>query len=178
MKQTNTFVFISVKIVAWLIFVGLCIEAGALIVNFVYSIFKPEIVGKLYQKLDLQEMYQLSKWVFFSMFSFVLVVSLLKAYLFYLVILLVTKFDLSKPFNEFVSEKISQISYFTFSIGFVSYIARQTGKNITNKGIDTQMLNQFWVDSQAFILMSAVIYIIAIIFKKGIDLQNENDLTV
>ena len=178
MKKTNTFVFISVKIVAWLIFVGLCIEAGALIVNFVYSIFKPEIVGKLYQKLDLQEMYQLSKWVFFSMFSFVLVVSLLKAYLFYLVILLVTKFDLSKPFNEFVSEKISQISYFTFSIGFVSYIARQTGKNITNKGIDTQMLNQFWVDSQAFILMSAVIYIIAIIFKKGIDLQNENDLTV
>ena len=178
MKKTNTFVFIIVKIVAWLIFVGLCIEAGALIVNFVYSIFKPEIVGKLYQKLDLQEMYQLSKWVFLSMFSFVLVVSLLKAYLFYLVILLVTKFDLSKPFNEFVSEKISQISYFTFSIGFVSYIARQTGKNITNKGIDTQMLNQFWVDSQAFILMSAVIYIIAIIFKKGIDLQNENDLTV
>ncbi|MDP5094084.1 MAG: DUF2975 domain-containing protein [Polaribacter sp.] len=178
MKKTNTFVFIIVKIVAWLIFVGLCIEAGALIVNFVYSIFKPEIVGKLYQKLDLQEMYQLSKWVFFRMFSFVLVVSLLKAYLFYLVILLVTKFDLSKPFNEFVSEKISQISYFTFSIGFVSYIARQAGKNITNKGIDTQMLNQFWVDSQAFILMSAVIYIIAIIFKKGIELQHENDLTV
>ena len=178
MKKTSNFVFISLKIVAWIIFVGLCIKAGALIINFVYSIFKPEIVGKLYQKLDLQDIYQKSKAVFFGMYSFILVVSILKAYLFYLVILLVTKIDLLKPFNEFVSEKILQISYYTFSIGIVSYIARQTGKNFTNKGIDTEILNQFWEDSQAFILMAAVIYIIAMIFKKGIELQNENDLTV
>ena len=39
-------------------------------------------------------------------------------------------------------------------------------------------LNQFWADSQAFILMAAVIYIIATIFKKGVEIQNENDLTV
>ena len=29
-----------------------------------------------------------------------------------------------------------------------------------------------------FILMGAVIYIIATIFKKGVDIQNENDLTI
>lgn len=178
MKKTDNFVFITVKIVAWIIFVGLCIESGGLIVNFLFSIFKPEFVGKLYQKLDLQEIYQKSEAIFYGMYSFALAVSILKAYLFYLVVLLVTKIDLLKPFNEFVSEKILQISYYTFSIGLVSYIARQTGKNITNKGIDTQVLNQFWEDSQAFILMAAVIYIIAIIFKKGIELQNENDLTV
>jgi len=39
-------------------------------------------------------------------------------------------------------------------------------------------LNQFWADSQAFILMGAVIYIIATIFKKGVDIQNENELTI
>ncbi len=39
-------------------------------------------------------------------------------------------------------------------------------------------LDQFWTSSQAFILMGAVIYIIATIFKKGVDIQNENDLTV
>ncbi len=178
MKKTDYFVFITVKIVAWIIFVGLCIESGGLIVNFLFSIFKPEFVGKLYQKLDLQEIYQKSESVFYGMYSLALTISILKAYLFYLVVLLVTKIDLSKPFNEFVSAKILQISDYTFSIGIVSYIARKTGKIITNKGIDTQILNQFWEDSQAFILMSAVIYIIAIIFKKGIELQNENDLTV
>jgi hypothetical protein len=40
------------------------------------------------------------------------------------------------------------------------------------------VLNQFWEDSQAFILMAAVVYIIATIFKKGVEIQNENDLTV
>ena len=45
-------------------------------------------------------------------------------------------------------------------------------------GFVTDGLNQFWADSQAFILMGAVIYIIATIFKKGVDIQNENDLTV
>jgi uncharacterized membrane protein YedE/YeeE len=45
-------------------------------------------------------------------------------------------------------------------------------------GFVTDSLNKFWADSQAFILMGAVIYIIAIIFKKGVAIQNENDLTV
>ena len=34
-------------------------------------------------------------------------------------------------------------------------------------------LNQFWADSQAFILMAAVIYVIAIIFSKGVEYQEE-----
>jgi len=86
--------------------------------------------------------------------------------------------DLSKPFNSFVSRQISQISYYTFSIGLLSYLARQSAKNLQHHGFVTHNLNQFWADSQAFILMAAVIYVIATIFKKGIDIQNENDLTV
>ena len=53
MTKRNNLVFIGLQIVSWIIFVGLCIEAGALIVNFVYSLFKPEIVHNLYQKLDI-----------------------------------------------------------------------------------------------------------------------------
>ncbi len=86
--------------------------------------------------------------------------------------------DLSKPFNSFVSRQISQISYYTLSIGLLSHIARELVKSLIHYGFVPDNLNQFWVDSQAFILMGAVIYIIAIIFKKGVDIQNENDLTV
>ncbi len=88
------------------------------------------------------------------------------------------KIDISNPFNSFVSEQIDKISYFTFSIGLLSYIARQTVKNQQHHGFDIENLNGFWVDSQAFILMAAVIYVIAIIFKKGVEIKNENDLTV
>lgn len=178
MPKTNYFVFKGLNIVAWIIFVGLCIESGGLIVNFIFSLYKPEFVQNLYQKLDLSEMYNRSKWAFYSMYSFILAISMLKAYLFYIVIRLISKLDLAKPFNSFVSKQITQISYYTLSIGLLSHIARQTAKNLLHRGFEIDQLNQFWADSQAFILMAAVIYVIATIFTKGVEIQTENDLTI
>jgi Protein of unknown function (DUF2975) len=178
MSKTNNFVFTVLKIVSWIIFVGLSIEAGGLIVNFIFSLYKPEFVQNLYQKLDLSEMYERSKWAFFGMYSFILVISILKAVLFYVVIRLVSTINLSKPFNSFVSRQIAQISYYTLSIGLLSYLARQSAKNLQHRGYVIDTLNQFWADSQAFILMAAVIYVIATIISKGVEIQNENELTV
>lgn len=178
MSQTNNLVFTILKIVSWIIFVGLCIEAGGLIVNFIVSLYKPEFVQNLYQKLDLSEMHAKSKLAFYSMYSFILMISILKAVLFYVVIILVSKINLTKPFNSFVAKQISLMSYYTFSIGILSYIAREIAKNLQHKGHVINSLNQFWADSQAFILMAAVIYVIATIFSRGVEIQNENDLTV
>ena len=178
MSKTANFVFWGLYIVAWLIFVGLSIEAGGLIVNFFFSLYKPEFIQNLYQKLDLLQMYEYSRLAFFGIYSFILIIAILKACLFYIVIRLMHKMDLLKPFNSFVSSQISQISYYTLSIGLLSYIARQLVKNLMHHGFVPDNLNQFWTDSQAFIVMGAVIYIIATIFKKGVDIQNENDLTV
>ncbi|MEZ5082225.1 MAG: DUF2975 domain-containing protein [Bacteroidales bacterium] len=178
MSKTNNFVFTVLKIIAWIIFVGLCIEAGGLIVNFIFSLYNPEFVQNLFQKLDLSEMYERSKWAFFGMYSFILAISILKAFLFYLVIILVSKINLSKPFDRFVSRQISKISYYTLSIGLLSLMARETAKNLQHRGYIIDNLYQFWADGQAFILMAAVIYIIATIFSKGVEIQNENDLTV
>jgi len=178
MKTKNDLILIVLNVVSWIIFIGLSIEAGGLIVNFAFSVFKPEIVGNLYQKLDLSSLHQQSKWAFFGMYGFVIFIAVLKAILFYIVIMLPYKLDLSKPFSSFVAKKITQISYYTFSIGILSFIAQQTAKNLSHHGFEINKLSQFWVDSQAFILMAAVIYVIATIFKKGVEIQNENDLTV
>ncbi len=178
MSRNNNLVFKILNIVVWIIFIGLCIEAGGLIVNFVFSFYKPELVQNLYQKLDLSEMYAHSQFAFFGMYSFILIISVLKAYLFYIVIKLLLKLDLTRPFSNFVSQQISRISYFTLSIGVLSVVARQSAKNLMHHGYETDQLNQFWVDGEAFILMAAVVYIIATIFKKGMELQNESDLTV
>ena len=178
MSTTNNFVFTGLHIVAWIIFVGLGIEAGALIVNFIFSIYKPEFVQNLYQKLDLTEMYNRSKAAFLGVYSFIMFISVLKALLFYNVVMLMHKIDLLNPFSSFVSEQITKISYYTFSIGILSYLARQTARNLQHHGFAIDKLNEFWADSQAFILMAAVVYVIATIFKKGVEIQHENDLTV
>ena len=176
-KRTN-FIFKVLHIVAWIIFVGLCIEAGGLVVNFIFSIYKPEFIPNLYQKLDLIEMYKHSQVGFFGMYAFILSIAVLKAYLFYIVIILMHKLDLSNPFNGFVSAQITRISSCTFLIGIVSFIGQETAKNLHHYGYRTNNLNPFWEESEAFILMAAIIYIIAIIFKRGIEIQTENDLTI
>lgn len=178
MKTTNELLFIFLHIVAWIIFVGLSIEAGGLLVNFGFSLFAPEMVAKLYQKLDLSVLYQQNSFAYFSMYSFVLSIALLKTFMFYWVILLVSKLKLENPFNPYVAGKISQISYYTLAIGLISLVARQSAENLTHYGYDINGLSHFWVDSQAYLLMAAVIYIIATIFSRGVELQRDNELTI
>lgn len=178
MPKTNNLVFKGLHIIAWIIFIGLCIEAGSLIVNFIVSLYNPSFLKNLYQKLDLSEIYGISKFAFYGIYSFILTIVLLKAALFYIAVVLMHKMDLSKPFNIYVSNKISLLSYCTLSIGFLSYIGGQFAQGLAQEGTFTNNLSPFWEDSKAFILMGAIIYIIATIFKRGVEIQNENDLTV
>lgn len=178
MSKINNIIFKGLKIITWIIFVGLCIEAGGLLVNFFFSLYDPEFVQNLYNKLDLSKLYERSKWLFFGMYSFLLFIAFLKAHLFYIVIKLVIKIDLSKPFNVNVSRQILLISYYTFSIGFVSYIALNTSRNLNYDEYKLNLISQLMSDSRAFILMAAVIYIIAIIFSKGVEYQEELEETV
>lgn len=178
MSKTDNIVFKALHILAWIIFVGLCIEAGGLIVNFIFSLYNPEMLPKLYQKLDLSEMYERSTMAYYSMYSFILAISILKAVLFYTVINLLSTLNLSKPFNSLVSKQIYRISYYTLSIGLLSYLVRESARQLNHRAINTDVLSEFWADSSAFILMAAVIYVIAAIFKRGIELQDEIDLTV
>lgn len=57
-------------------------------------------------------------------------------------------------------------------------MAQQTAKNLMHHGFEIDLLDQFWADSEAFILMAAIIYVIATIFSRGVEIQAENDLTV
>lgn len=174
----NNFLFKFLIVIAWIIFVGLSIEACALLVNFIFTFFNPAVLKNLYQKLDLSEMYNRSAATFYSMYAFILIIAFLKAALFYEVIKLVSKLDLNRPFSSFVSKRITTISYFTFSIGLISIVARKTADNLSQHGYEINLLDKFWVDSDAYILMAAVIYAISIIFKRGIELQAENDSTI
>lgn len=177
MLKTKNFVYWGLYSIAWLIFICLLIDAGTLIVNFFSTLIWPMLDQTGYYRIDLSESYNNNIIAFYTSYSFELGISILKAYLFYIVIRLVHKMDLAKPFNTFVSKQILQISFYTISVGLLSLIAKQSTKRLL-QGFESEALNHFWVDSQAFIIMGAVIYIIATIFKKGVDIQNENDLKV
>ena len=164
----NKWVFTFLQIISWIIFVGVTIEAAALLVNFVFSLFKPEMVSRLYEKLDLSTVYAQSKWTYFQLYSLILFIASLKTMLFYQVIKLVTNFDWSKPFSAVVSERITKISHFTWLIGLASFVARSSTSRLDHLGYEVSELDRFWEDTGAFLTMGAVIYVIALIFSKGV----------
>ncbi len=178
MSNTNHSIFTGLKIVAWVIFIGLCFEAGSLVLNFIFSLTKPEDLHRLYHDLDLTELLDESRWGFFSIYSFILSIAIVKAYLFYLVTQLMQNINLSNPFNRTVSKQISQISYYTLSVGLLSYLGRYSHRSMIKRGFDLPEVNQYWSDSQAFVIMASVVYVISVIFSKGVEFQEEVQETV
>lgn len=178
MSKSSNYIFKGMTLLAGLIFVGLCIEAGGILTNLFFHFYNPKVLPRLFNTLDLTEMYDQSTWAFWSMYSFILVTSALKVVLFLEVVQLTTKLDLSNPFNSYVSKKISRISYDTLSIGLISYIAVKSRNYFEKKEISMDVLSTYWEDSQTFIVMAGIIYIIAVIFRKGLEIQQENELTV
>ena len=148
MAKTNNWIFKALIIITWLIFIGLCIEAGGLLVNFVFSLYRPEFVQNLYQKLDLSEMYERSKFAFFSMYSFILVISLLKAVLFYFIIIILPdkNFSLSSPFNKTIERFILKMSFVSFLIGLFSTWGSSYAEGLMRLGLKMPDLQQMYFD--------------------------------
>lgn len=174
----STYLLKFLEVVAWVIFVGLCIEAGALLVNFVISLYEPELLNRLYQKLDLQDIYLQSKGAYYCSYIAILALAFMKAYLFYVVVMLMSKLDLNNPFSTFVADKITTMSHLVLSIGITSYVTQQSIERLLETNYNESMMNGIFVDPNSFIMVAAILYVISVIFKRGIELQNENDLTV
>ena len=178
MTKKNDAILKVLHVVSWIAFIELCIEAGALIFNFVYALFKPIASHNIYKGLDLSEMYANHFPQFIGVMSFVVALVILKAYLFYLVVKIFQKLNLVKPFDVEISKLIEKISYEAIAIAVVSLIAHQYTKRLIQNGYEVSHVDKYWNDTAAFLMMAAILFIISQVFKKGIELQNENDLTV
>lgn len=178
MSKRTDFLLKVLNVIAWIVFIGLCIESVALIFNFTYSIYKPIVAHNIYEGLDLSGLQAKNFAHFIGLMSFIVVISTLKAYLFYLVVKIFLKLNFVKPFSIEIAKLIENISFEVFSIAIVGAVAQQYTKRLMNSGYDISNAQKYWNDTRAFLIMAATIYVIAQVFKKGIELQNENDLTV
>lgn len=178
MFKHSSIVFKGLQIIAWIIFVGICIEAAALLVNFIFGFIRPDLLSRLYEKLDLTDLYAENKPAYIGIYSFIISLSALKAYLFYAIISLMRNFDLENPFQMKTSKQILNLCYTTLSIGLISYIGQKTVSSLPLNHFETSRISHFWVDTEAFLLTSAIIYVLSYIYYRGVEIQHENDLTV
>jgi hypothetical protein len=163
------------NVIFWIVFIGLCIKTGAILISFLITLFvNPGGAKNLYLGLDLFDLYSINKLYYVQTASFLIVLTGLKAFIAYFVVRFFLKFKLSKPFSTDLTDLFLKISYFSVGAGILAIIADGYNKWLLNKGIVVPIT---W-GSEEIIFFAGVIYIFALIFKKGAELQAENDLTV
>ena len=85
-------------VVCWVVFIGLLINTGGLLVSFGISWVNPEASKNLFRGLDLYELYQHSFWTYTQSLSFLVVMSGIKAYIAFLGIKILSKVTIKRPF--------------------------------------------------------------------------------
>lgn len=175
MTTTTSFTLKTMNIIFWVIFIGLCIKTGAILISFFVSLFvSPEGAKDLYLGLNFFDLFIYSKLHYVFIVSFMILLTGLKAYIAYLVVKIFLKFNFSNPFNARVISLISKIGYVALGTGILAILASAYSGWLIEKGIPISLE---WGGAE-ILFFAGVIYIIAQVFKKGTALQTENDLTV
>lgn len=169
-------------VLSWIIFIGLCIEAGGILFNSLFTLlYKPNWAKNAWNGIDFSSLFNYDKGHYMSETLLMTIVAILKALLFYLIVKILhnKKLNLVEPFNVDTKKFIYNASYICFGIGiFTSWGVHYT-KWLTDKGIIIATIEKLNFDgADVWFFMGIVLLVIAQIFKKGIELQNENNLTI
>lgn len=181
-KITTKQVLGFLQILAWIIFVGLCINAGALIFNLIFTLFvNPSAANNLFLGIDLSSILTFNKTYFITLLVIMSITLCLKSILFYLIVLIFhnKKIDFSKPFNESMKKFIFNSSYVSIGIGLFSYWGMNFVNFLESKKMVLPELNKLEIGgADVWIFMGIILFVIAQFFKRGLEIQSENDLTI
>ena len=176
-KQMLTVLYV----ISWIIFIGVCVEAGGIIFNAAYVLYKPIVAKYFWNGADLSALYAYDKGHFIVQIFLMTVVAVLKAFIFYLIVKILRdkKLNLSQPFNIEVVRFISSIAYLSLGIGFFSIWGVNYSEWITKQGVEMPDVQKLRIGgADVWLFMGVTLLVIAQIFKRGIEIQSENELTV
>ena len=167
--------------ISWIIFTGLCIEAGGFLVNAIFALVKPEASKHLWQQVDLSALLKYDPGYFFTVTFTMSIAAALKASIFYLIIKMLgnKNLNISHPFSIETRRFIFRISYLSLLIGLFSWWGVKYVEWLVRQGVnmpDIQYLRLGGAD--VWLFMGVILFVIAQIFKRGIEIQSENELTV
>lgn len=161
------------KFFSWLAFIGLMIKCGVILTSYIASIYKPEMAKNLFEGLNLFEYYNHSFVNYSFLVFYKIILFAIEAYIAYLVIILLKKLNLEKPFKIDIHKMMKKISYAIFYLWVIA-IVHNTHIQFIGKKHDFEIS----LFSSDFVFLSLIIFIFAQIVKRGIEIQSENDLTI
>jgi hypothetical protein len=178
-SKTTKWIIILTKCITWVAFIGLCIKAGALMFTFIMSVFwNPGASKDLYLGLDLSELQSLSTFYYITLVWFVVATSGLKAFLFYLAVQIFQKINFEQPFNESMATLVRNISFVALLTSSLIYFTNAYCQQLVENGADLTSLSPYLTGAPEFLFLAGIVFVISLVFRKGIEIQEENQLTV
>lgn len=178
----HNFAHILLLIISWVIFAGLGIETGAMISGTIARLVaEPTLANKFWQVFDLAALHAANPTWFILQMTALLLISLLKTFLFYSILRILhsRETSLSQPFGLELQGFTFRFAYISLAIGLMSAIALKLAQTYTAMGVQMPSTSALKIEgADIWIFMSITLFIIAQIIKRGVSLQQENDLTV
>ncbi len=173
--QTKTILEI-IKYLALIGAIGFSIECGSQIISLIVGFFEPKMAAKFYKvSSKIYELRNFDLRYFGLAIALTIFFSATKAYIWYYVFDFLNKLSLKNPFTVEICAKVQKISYLLFELWVVSFIGNSfIGFASKESGIN--IINHF--NHEEYFFMAGIVYIISQIFKRGVELQEENELTV
>jgi hypothetical protein len=169
-------------IISWILFIGVSIEAGGFLFNALFTIWlKPIAAQKFWTEVNLSDLYSYSTNHFLVLTSFMIIVAVLRAVLFFYILKVFQKdkLDISRPFNKSLGLFLHKLAFLSLGIGVFSFCGAKFASVLASEGIrlpEIQYLRLAGAD--VWLFMGVTVLVIAQIFKKGIEIQKDNDLTI
>jgi hypothetical protein len=169
-------------VLSWIIFVGVCVEAGGFIFNTLYTLAISNVDAKhFWMGIDLSSLYRYDPGYFYVEASLMIIVAVMRSLIFYLIVKVLhdKKLNMAQPFNSEVGHFIFRLSYLSLATGLfswwgVKYAAWFVTKGVTMPAIENLRLG----GADVWLFMGVTLFVIAQIFKRGIEIQTENELTI
>ena len=182
MNITNKQILKVLYVLAWIIVIGLCVEAGGILFNTFYTMVINPIGAKSFWKgMDLSGLYEYDKGYYIAETMLMSIVTLMQAILFYLIVKVSydKKLNLIQPFSEEVKCFISKASYLSLAIGLLSFLGVRNTVGLITQGVDMPDVQRLgFGGADVWIFMGIVLLVIVKVFERGIEIQAENDLTI
>lgn len=168
----NKIIFNLVYITFWIIFIGLCINAGIQILFYILQLTRfsniiPEILSKINSAPEenpvLFLILMLLKTFYYSLI----------AYISYIIIEILKQLKLEQPFSTKVKDlllKITKVSLVLFATAILGHISTENFFLTTPKSFE-------WSENK-IIFFTGIMYVVYLVFKKGLELQQQTDLTI
>ncbi len=169
------------KILSWIIFICLCVEAGGILFNGAYVIYKPTVATYFWNGTDFSALIARDKGQFITQLVLMVIVAVFKALIFYQILKLFynKKFSIDQPFRGGITTVVFTIAYLCLGAGFFSNWAVRYANWLKSQGIQMPDMHYLNIEgADVWLFMAVVLFVIGQVFKKGTELQTESDLTV